>query len=166
MAQPRQLVCVAQLVGVDDLVKDRAESAVHRRFVGAPARHLSGTARTARIVVARTGHDITLACFGGVLRVLGLAFRGRAVGRVLGTRSGTLTLALVLPGGFLAALLFALRLVVGLAELEIEIPQQLAGRPRVGVLIEDCAIELAEILADAAFQPRTPEIDDTPRRRR
>src|SRR5215469_10837257 len=95
MAQPRQLVSIAQLVGLDDLVKDRAEPAVHRRFVGPTARHLSRTARTARIVVARTGHHLTIAGFGGVLRVLGLAFHRRAVGRVLGTRSGALALTLV-----------------------------------------------------------------------
>src|SRR5271169_953059 len=111
--QPRQLVRVAQLVGVDDLVKYRAEATVHRGLVGAAARHLPRTARSARVIVARAGHHLAVPGLSGVLRVLGLAVHRRPVGRVLRPGGGALPLALVLAVGFLAALLLlALRLVV------------------------------------------------------
>ena len=146
--------------------ESRGEGAVDRGLVGAPARHLAGTAGAARIVVARSRHHLAVAGIGGVLRVLGLAVHRRALGGILRS-GGSLALALVFAVAFLAALLLvAFRLVVDLAEVEVEILQQSAGRPRIGVLVEDRAVELAEILADAALDPRPPEIDDAPRRGR
>src|SRR5207248_2143024 len=158
MAQPRQLVGVAQLIGFDDLVRSDAEGAVYRGVVVAAARLLAGTAGTARVVVARTGHHLAVTRLGGVLRVLGRSLGGRTLVGSLGAGGGALALALVFALRFLAALLFfgVLRL-VGFAEIDLEVLQQLAGRPRIGVLIEDRAVEVAEILADARFEPGAPQ---------
>ncbi len=167
MAQPRQLVGVAQLIGFDDLVRGDAEGAVDRGVVVAAARHLPGPARPARIVVARTRHHLAVTGLGGVLRVLGRALGGRALVGSLGAGGGAFALALVLALRFLAALLlFGVLRLVGFAEIDVEVLKQLAGRPRIGVLIEDRAVELAEILADARFEPGAPQIDDAPRRGR
>src|SRR5216683_8397334 len=153
MAKPRELVGIAQLVGLDDLVRGDAERAVHRRVVVAAARHLPGAARSSGIVVARTGHHFAVAGLGGILGVVGLAVGGGAIFRGLRTGGGALALALVFALGLLAAfLLFALRGVLGLAEIDIEVLEQPAGRPCIGVLIEDRPVELVEILADAALE--------------
>src|SRR6267154_5859613 len=165
MAKPRELVGITQLVGLDDLVRGDAERAVHRRVVVAAARYLPGAARSSGIVVARTGHHFAVAGLGGILGVVGLALGRGAILRGLCAGGGALAFALVFALGFLAAfLLFALRRVLGLAEIDIEILEQPAGRPRIGVLIEDRPVELVEILADAALEPGPPQIDDMPRR--
>ena len=80
MAQPRQLVGVAQLFGLDDFVEGDAEGAVDRSVVVAAARHLPGAAGPAGVIVARAGHHLAVAGLGGVLRVLGFAVRGRSLG--------------------------------------------------------------------------------------
>src|SRR5207244_8564539 len=120
-----------------------------------------GAAGTAGVVVARTGHHLAVPGFGGILRVFGLAVHRRAVGRGLAAGGGALALALVLAFAFFAALLLiALGLVIDIAEIKIEILQQPASGSGIGVLIEDRAVELAEIIADPAPEPWTPQIDD------
>src|SRR5205814_8346163 len=135
-----------------------------RSVVVAAARHLPGTARTARVVVARTRHHLAVTGLGGVLRVLGRSLGGRTRVGSLGAGGGAFALALVFALRFLAALLLlgVLRL-VGFAEIDIEVLKQFAGRPRIGLLIEDRAVELGKILADARFEPGAPQIDDPPR---
>src|SRR5258707_11667623 len=136
MAKTRELVGIAQLVGLDGLVRGDAERAVHRRVVVAAARHLPGAARSSGIVVARTGHHFAVAGLGGILGVVGLALGGGAVLRSLCAGGGALALPLVFALGLLPAfLLFALPGVLGPAEVGIEILEQPAGRPRIGVLI-------------------------------
>ena len=76
LSQPRRLIGVAQLVGLDDLVRQGAEGAVDRGVVGAAARHCAGPARPAGVVIARTRHHFAVAGFGRVLRVVGLAIGG------------------------------------------------------------------------------------------
>src|SRR5271165_3466495 len=166
MAQAAELVGVAQLVGVDYFVRDGAEGSVDRCLVGAAARHDPGPARTAGIVVARSGHHLAVAGLGSVLRVVGLAIGRRTVGRGL-CAGGAFALALIFAFAFFAALLiFAFFGLVGLAEIDLEVLEQPPGGPGIGVLIADRAVELAEILADARLEPRAPEIDDAACRRR
>ena len=167
LAQPRQLVGIAQLVGVDHLVRQGAEGAIDRGIVGAAPRHRAGAARPAGIVVARTRHHLAIAGFGRVLGILGLAIGGRAVGRGLRPGGGALAFALVLALAFLALLLLvAFRGILGFAEIDVEILQHAAGGARICVLVENGAIEFAEILGDPRFQPRAPQIDDAARRGR
>src|ERR1700751_5511562 len=105
MAQPRQLIGVAQLIGLDDLVRGDAEGAVDRGVVVAAARHLPGPAGAPRIVVARTRHHLAVARLGRVLRVLGRSLGGRSLVGSLGAGGGALALALVVAIRFFAALL-------------------------------------------------------------
>src|SRR5207248_8203977 len=119
-------------------VRSDAEGTIDCSIIIAPARHLPGAAGAARVIVARPRHHLAVAGFGGVLRVLGLAVGGGALLRRLCAGGGALALALVFALGFLAALLLlAVFRLVGLAEIDVEILQQPAGRPRIGVLVED-----------------------------
>src|SRR5581483_3840790 len=87
--------------------------------------------------------------------------------------------ALRAGGGALAALIVAvlvlgvvavgvaivlLRLFLDLAEIEVEILDELPGELAVGVLIADVTAELEEIAADLAFKERPPHLDDALRR--
>src|SRR5258705_5945000 len=110
MAEPRELVGIAQLVGLDDLVRGDAERAVHCGVVVAAARHLPGAARSSGIVVARTGHHLAVTGLGGILGVVGLALGRGAILRGLCAGGCVLSLALAFVLRFLAGvLLFALR---------------------------------------------------------
>src|SRR4029077_3593559 len=100
MTQPRQLVGIAQLIGLNDLVRGDAEGAVDSGVVVAAARHLPGPARPSGIVIARTRHHLAVTGLGGVLRVLGRAICGRALIGWLGAGGSALALALVLALGF------------------------------------------------------------------
>ena len=87
--------------------------------------------------------------------VLGRAVGGRAVERGLraGGRAFALGLVLALGSPRRSAARRSSDEFVELAEIEVEILDQPAGRPRIGVLVEDRAVELAEIPGDPRFEP-------------
>src|SRR5271163_494838 len=117
LSKPRQLIGIAQLVSLDNLVRQAAVGAVDRGVVEAAARHRARPARPAGVVIARTRHHFAVAGFGRVLRVVGLAIGGRAVGRSLRTRCGALALALIFALGLLALLLLVAFGILSLAEI-------------------------------------------------
>ncbi len=127
------------------------------------ARHDAGTARTAGILVAGARHQLALHLVGAggiaVLLLLGNAGLERALGARHRAVAG---LALALGVGAVVALAFLLVALaggVGLAEIEIEILDQLARHLGVAVLVGDVAVELQDVAADPALEPGTPELD-------
>ncbi len=79
--------------------------------------------------------------------------------------------AFALAFGVVAVLAFAVGLVafaalLGLAEIEIEIVDELARGFGIGVLIVDEAVQLGKIAADTAFEERPPGLDHLARGRR
>ena len=168
VTQPAELVRVAQFVGFDDLVRDGAEGFVDRVLVGAAARHLTGAAGAAGVVVAGAGHHLAVGIGVAVLLgVLGRAVGRRALHRGLRAGGGALAaIGLVLAVRLVALALLVVRRIVHLAEIEVEILDQPARGAGIGILVEDDAIELAEILGDLVLQPWPPQVDDALRRRR
>src|ERR1700732_2997768 len=121
VAQPAELVRVAQLVGLNDLVGDRAEGAINRILVRSAARLHTGPARPAGIVVAGAGHHLAIGFGRTVLFGVGLgAVGGRPVHRGLRPRGRALAaVGLVVAVGFLAlALVVVGRGGVDLAEVD------------------------------------------------
>src|SRR3954452_3527851 len=166
MSQPPKLVGVAQLIGLDDLIGGHAEGAVDRVLVRSAARLIAGATGAAGIVVAGARHHLAIG-FGGAV-VLGIRLRtigGIAIRR--GLRPGGGTFAAV--GLVLAVLFLALALIVvgggivDLPKIDIQILNQPAADAGIGILIDDIAFELGDVLGDLAFEPRPPEIDDPPR---
>ena len=106
LAQARQLVGIAQLVRLDDLVGGGAEGAIDRGVVIAAARHVcrGGPAgrdrRRSRPASSRRRSASASSCgvFGG-------AVGGRAIGRGLRAGGRAVALVLVFAVGFLAVLL-------------------------------------------------------------
>ena len=170
VAQPAQLVGIAQFVGLDDLVGRGAEGAVDARsrrpgraacWPGRPGRPGSSSLAPGIISPSASASPSSSASLVG-------AVGGRAVHRRL--RAG--------GGAFAASLWFSpsasspwLCVVVAdesssLAEIEIEVLDQPAGGAGIGVLVEDRAVEFGEVAGDLAFEPRPPQIDDAPGRGR
>jgi len=137
LAQPAELLRVAELVGLDHLVELGGVGAVAAGIVG--ALHLTALLRAAGLVVALGGGALILALLGLLLRRLALHRLGLGAEHaflVLGL--GLALPGLVLLGGLLAALLaillvLALGLHLGFGE--VERGQQLAGGTREGVLV-------------------------------
>ena len=116
-----------------------------------------------------TGHHLAVGL--GVAVLLGVALGAvgrRAVHRGLGAGAGALAaLVLVLAFRFLALPWLSSDCgIVEFAEIEVEILDQPAGGAGIGVLVEDGAVQLGDVLADLAFEPGAPQIDDLARRGR
>src|SRR6185312_2151011 len=112
VTQPRQLVGIAQLLGLDRLVARRREGLVELvlRAAGGVARQHAGPAGLARIVVAGAGHHLALGFLAaGILAVLA-ALRRAAFERGLGARGRALA-ALGLALAVLRLVAFALGVV-------------------------------------------------------
>ena len=111
VAQPAELVGIAQFVGLDDLVGRHAVGAVDGVLVGAAARQRAGASGAAGIVVAGAGHHLAVGF--GVAVLLGVALGAvgrRAVRRGLRAGAGRLAaLVLVLALGLLALALAVVR---------------------------------------------------------
>jgi len=172
--QPRQLVGVAQILGVDDLVVLLREGLVvgPARLAGARHRRAHGFGR------------ILAVGFIGIVR----HFTGRPIGRfghavvhlllgVLGAlRLGGFGSRLVLRLAFLLRLLVAgglvVRAVLVLVGVErrvlghVEAGQHLPHRPAEPALVLQGVAEPVEILAGLLLNPRAPQIDDLLGRRR
>src|SRR6185437_5606916 len=104
MAQARQLVAVAQRVGLDDLVGLGGEDAIDRLVVAAASRQHAGTARAAGIVIAGTRHHLAIGVgLAVLLGVVAGAVGGGAVHRGLRAGRGALAaIGLVLAVGLVA----------------------------------------------------------------
>src|SRR5579862_6913073 len=162
MAQAAELVGVAKLVSLDDLVRHRTERAVDRVFVGAAARHLPGPAGPAGIVVAGARHHLAVSV--GVAVLLGIfrrPFGRRPLHRRLRAGGGAFAaIGLVLAVGLVALALLIVGRLVELAEIEVEVLDQPARRAGVGILVLGNLVELAEVLGDLVLQPWPPQIDE------
>src|SRR5713226_3412574 len=165
-AQPRQLVRVTQRRRVDRLVALMGEGAIEREIVVvAVARQVAGPPGTARIVVARAGSQLALDLLGAgglpvILLMLGHAALERAL-RARGRALAAVALALALIGVLAFALgIVGLGVLLGLAEIEVEIVDEPAHGLGVGILVADMARELMQVAADAALQERSPHGDD------
>src|SRR4051812_3795473 len=109
MAQAAELVGIAQLVGLDDLVSRHAEGAVDRVLVRPAARLVGRAAWSAGIVVAGARHHLAIGLGGAVFLRVGFGAVGRvAVHRRLRAGGG----AFAAVGLVLAVLFLALALVV------------------------------------------------------
>src|SRR5579885_2223158 len=104
MAQPAELIGIAQFVGFDNFVGGRAECLVHRVLVRAAARQLPRPAGATGVVVAGARHHLALGV--GVAVLLGIRLRAvarRAIHRRLSTGAGALAaFVFVFALGFLA----------------------------------------------------------------
>ncbi len=164
MTQPRQLVGIAQILGLDDLVARRGEGLVE--LVVGPglgiARQHAGTAGTGRVLVAGAGHHLAFGFVAAGLLAILAAVGLAALERRLRARCGAVA-ALGLAFAVLRLVAFAVSFVavVGiLAVAEVEILDEAAHDAGIGVLVEHVAAELGEILADAAFEIGPPCLDD------
>ncbi len=130
-----------------------------------------GPAGPAGIVVAGAGHELALELLGaGGLAVLGLMLGHAALERALRAGGGAfaaiaLALALIAVVAFAVAVV-ALGILLGLAEIEVEIVNELARDLGVGFLVGDVAVELDQVAADLALEERPPHLDHALRRRR
>src|SRR5260221_5219526 len=167
VAQPRQLVGVAQLLGLDGLIATRREGLVEFliRSAGGVARQHAGPAGLARIIIAGARHHLAFGFLAaGILAVLA-ALRRAALERRLGAGRGALA-ALGLPLAVLRLVALALGFVAVLAILavaEVEILDQPPRHPPVGFLVAGVASKIGDVLADAGLEIGPPRIADLAR---
>src|SRR5579883_3207379 len=164
--QPRQLLGVAEVLGVGGLVELRREGPIGCGILAgvAVARENPRPARAPGILVACARHELAAHLLGtGGVAVLLLAFGNARFERALRARDRALAglvLALGVPGLLaFAFLVVALAGGLGIAQVEIEILDQLARGLAVGVLILDHPVQIANVTADLAFEEGPPQID-------
>ena len=167
LAQPAELVGVAELLGVDDLVEflgvgpiGGLAGLVRQETVGAP------TLRALAFLVPGPGHHLFLDLFGHrILGVLALAVFHVGGWRALHLGGRAVHLGglgvVVLGVGILAVLALVGRFALAFARFlveQVEVVEQLVDRPRKGLLVADGGFQSLEIGIDLVADPFPPEI--------
>ena len=170
-AQPLQLVVVAEILGVDDLVEFRREGVIFRTAVLVLPARIRPRRLARRLVVAevavvervaggglRAFHRALRHFVGGGLRLVGAhLLRGVAIGRALGAGLVVLAVAVVV--------LVLVIVGIGVAVVaKLQRRQQIMHRVAEFRLVLGEAIEPVEPRADLVFQHRPPQVDHLARR--
>ncbi len=170
VAQAAELLGVAQLVGLDDLVELLGIGVIllAERLVGECAGRQPRALRAARLLfVARAHLHLGLGLVGGGLRrvlllggVLGLLALGAVALGVARIALVVASLVGLTVGVLLVlALLLVLVLEVGRLIAELEVADQLARGAREGVLVGKRVLELLEVAAGGGLDVRPPHVD-------
>ncbi len=160
VTQTRQLVGIAQLLGLDGLIATRREGLVE--FVVGPAsgvaRQHTGPPGLGRVLVARARHHLAVGFLAAGLLAVLAALRRAALEGGLGAGGGAIA-ALGLPLAVLRLVALALGIVAVVAVVavaEVEVLDQPPRHPSIGLLVARVALEIGDVLADAGFQIRPP----------